>query len=65
MKTLCPREVDIPTYYFGVHKIVGISSYKVMFGYTVAKGIVEAYFYIVLLLEALLMVYSVTQMEII
>ena len=31
MQKLCPREDDIPTYYFRVHKIVGFSSSRVMF----------------------------------
>ena len=31
MKKLCPWEVDVPTYHFVVHKIIGISSSRFMF----------------------------------
>ena len=31
MKTLRPQEVEIQTYHFKVHKIVGVSYYRVMF----------------------------------
>lgn len=30
MKKLCPREVDIPTYHFCIHKPISVSSYRVM-----------------------------------
>lgn len=31
VKTIHPREVEVPKYHFKVHKIVGISSWRVMF----------------------------------
>ena len=37
MQKFHPYEVDISTYYFGVHKIVGVSSRMVMFRVQVGR----------------------------
>ena len=65
MKKLHPWEFDIPTYHFGVHKIISGYSSWVMFRVHKSKIKVGALFMILQLGEKFLMVSQATQMKIV
>ena len=46
MEKLHSREVDVPTYYFGVNKTIGISYYKITFKvYQIQGNVLGTLFY--------------------
>jgi hypothetical protein len=63
MQMLCSRKVDIPTYHFGVHQNVGISSYSVRFRVKYIKNHDVGAYILTHLGETFPMISRVTQME--